>query len=57
MGSWKQDHPKQLKKIVYALSEGNLKKVILDHESRGWAKASDVKEYNYGVGCLMIWNR
>lgn len=57
MYSWKKDKPKQLKKIVYALSESNLKKVVGEHESRGWEKISDVKEYKQGVGCLMVWNR
>jgi hypothetical protein len=55
MGSWKYDRPRELKKIAYALTESTLNKVIEDHESRGWTKASEVKKHGYGVGCLMIW--
>jgi predicted unusual protein kinase regulating ubiquinone biosynthesis (AarF/ABC1/UbiB family) len=57
MGSWKDRRPRQLKKVVYAINDHNLKKVVKDHEERGWARASEDKEYGYGLGCLMIWNR
>jgi hypothetical protein len=55
MGSWRDYPPRQLKKIVYALDDHKINKLIEDHENRGWAKASEVKEYNYGLGCLMIY--
>jgi hypothetical protein len=55
MGSWKDCHTKQLKKIAYALTEDKLRKVIVVHEGRGWTQASEIKEHGYGVGCLMIW--
>jgi hypothetical protein len=55
MGSWKKSHPKQLKKIVFSMTESNLKRLIKSHEDRGWSKASEIKEHGYGVGCLMIW--
>lgn len=55
MGSWKQSHPRQLKKIVYGLTDSAIKKVIEEHESRGWEQASEIKDYNYGLGCLMKW--
>jgi hypothetical protein len=54
MGSWKQDRPKQLKKIVYALTESTLKKLISTHENRGWSLASEIKKHGNGLGCLMI---
>lgn len=57
MGSWKNGRPKQLKKIVYGMNPHNLQKVIDDHVSRGWIKASEIKEYGYGLGCLMVWNK
>jgi hypothetical protein len=55
MGSWRDRQPRQLKKIVYALTENKLLKLIEIHEGRGWSKASEIKEHGYGVGCLMIW--
>lgn len=54
MYSWRNNRPRQLKKVVYAINEHNLKKLIKDHEERGWSVGSDVKEHGYGVGCLMI---
>lgn len=51
--SWKNTHPKVLKKVVYALNEPTLKKLIKDHEDRGWSQASEIKEHGYGFGCLM----
>jgi hypothetical protein len=54
MGSWKQDRPKQLKKIVYALTETTLLKLIKTHENRGWSLASEIKKHRNGLGCLMI---
>lgn len=57
MGSWKQNHPKQLKKIVFAMSLSQLEKLIESHESRGWILASEIKEHGYGLGCLMIHER
>ncbi|MBO0959551.1 hypothetical protein J1P26_07365 [Neobacillus sp. MM2021_6] len=57
MGSWRDNRPRQLKKVVYAINENNLKKVVSDHENRGWAIASDAREYGYGWGCLMKWNK
>lgn len=55
--SWKDVQPRQLKKIVYAINDVKLKKVVSDHESRGWTKASEIKEYGYGLGCLMVWDK
>jgi hypothetical protein len=55
MGSWRDRQPRQLKKIVYALTENKLLKLIETHEGRGWAQASEIKEHGYGLGCLMIW--
>jgi hypothetical protein len=55
--SWKQARPKDLKKVVYAINETNLKKVVADHEERGWKQASEIKEYGYGLGCLMVWDK
>jgi hypothetical protein len=57
MGSWKDVRPKQLKKIVYALDDKKLNKVVEAHEGRGWSRASENKEYNYGLGCLVIWDK
>ncbi|WP_175596781.1 hypothetical protein [Bacillus sp. MRMR6] len=57
MGSWKDGRPKQLKKVVYALNDTKLKQVVEAHEDRGWSRASDNKEYGYGLGCLMVWNK
>jgi len=54
MGSWKQDHPKQLRKIARAMTKTTLKRMIKEHESRGWMVASEVKKHGYGFGCLMI---
>ncbi|WP_163102271.1 hypothetical protein [Peribacillus alkalitolerans] len=45
---------KVLKKVVYAMSPSGLQKNIFAHEERGWKKASPIKEYGYGLGCLMI---
>lgn len=57
--SWKRARPqtKELKKIVYAINEGNLKKVVADHEARGWQRASENKKHGNGLGCLMIWDK
>jgi hypothetical protein len=55
MGSWRKAKPRQLKKIVYALNDNTINKIIKDHEDRGWKKASEVKDYIYGLGCLMIY--
>jgi hypothetical protein len=57
MGSWRDKQFKQLKKVVYAINDSNLEKVIKDHESHGWARASENKEYGYGLGCLMVWGK
>lgn len=53
MGSWRKPFPKQLKKIVYGMNLETIEKVIQAHESRGWVKASEIKEHGYGLGCLM----
>lgn len=53
MGSWKSNHPKILKKVVYALNENRLSQNIAAHEERGWIQASEIKEYQYGLGVLM----
>lgn len=53
MNGWKAQAPKQLKKVVYALNENNLNKVIAAHEARGWQIKSEVKEYRNGVAVLM----
>lgn len=50
---WKAE-PRQLKKVVYGLNESSIKKVIKSHEDRGWKQASEIKEYGYGLGCLMV---
>jgi hypothetical protein len=57
MGSWRNAKFKQPKKVVYAIDSHNLNKVVKDHENRGWLRASDNKEYGYGLGCLMVWQR
>ena len=57
MGSWKDYHQPQLKKVVYAMNPSNLNKLIADHESCGWEKASEIKEYGYGLGILMIFEK
>lgn len=48
---------RQLRKIVYAMNEHGLNKNIQAHESRGWVKASEIKEHGYGVGVLMVWGK
>lgn len=55
--SWKQARPKELKKIVFALTEERLKPLIIDHEKRGWTQASEIKPYNLGLGCQMVWEK
>jgi hypothetical protein len=55
MGSWKNDRPQQLKKIVYAMNASKLNKLVADHEDRGWIRASENKKHGYGLGCLVIW--
>lgn len=57
MAGWRATHPRQLKKIAYALTEDTLKKVITAHEDRGWVRASEVKEHGYGFGCLMVFKK
>lgn len=54
MAGWKEQQPKQLKKVVYALNLTRINKVIKDHEGRGWIKASEIKPHGYGLGCLMV---
>lgn len=46
---------RQLKKVVYALTESALRKNIQSHENRGWVVASEVKPHGYGVAVLMKW--
>ncbi len=53
MRTWKNSRPKTLRKVVYALTEIGLNKNIVAHEERGWKQASEVKEYQYGIGVLM----
>lgn len=55
MAGWKSQRQKQLKKVVYALTEPILSKNITAHEERGWEQASPIKEYGYGFGVLMEW--
>ncbi|WP_428909428.1 hypothetical protein [Niallia sp. Krafla_26] len=55
--SWKNTHPKTLRKIVYALNETTLNQLIEDHEDRGWSQASEIKEHGYGIACLMEFKR
>lgn len=50
---WKSQHQKQLKKLVYAMSENTLNKLVLVHEERGWERASEIKKHGYGVAMLM----
>lgn len=54
MGGWRDVQPRKLKKVVYGINESNIKKVIKSHEDRGWEQASEIKEYGYGLGCLMV---
>lgn len=51
---WKKAQPRLLKKVVYGMNKHTLNQLIVDHESRGWSIASEIKEYNYGLGCLMV---
>ncbi|USK46330.1 hypothetical protein [Cytobacillus oceanisediminis] len=44
---------KQLKKIVYAMTQHGLSQNIEAHEKRGWVTASEIKEHGYGFGILM----
>jgi hypothetical protein len=55
MGSWKDSHPRQLKKIIFAMSLSGLEKLIESHEKRGWIISGEIKKHGYGLGCLMIW--
>ncbi|WML38681.1 hypothetical protein RCG19_15950 [Neobacillus sp. OS1-2] len=57
MSSWRYGRPKQLKKVVYSMTESTLLKLIEVHESRGWIKEGDVKKHGYGLGCLMVWGK
>lgn len=54
MAGWREKQPRVLKKVVYGLTQPNLEKVIRSHENRGWELASEIKEYRYGFGVLMI---
>lgn len=56
MGSWKSVHPRQLRKIVFGLTESSIQKVIEEHEKRGWKMSGEIKKHGYGLGCLMIWS-
>lgn len=51
---WKAQQHRQLKKVVYGMNETTLNKVVKSHEDRGWVRASEIKEYGYGLGILMI---
>ncbi|OCA84454.1 hypothetical protein A8F94_17300 [Bacillus sp. FJAT-27225] len=51
--SWKQAHPRILKKIVYGMNTHSINLVIKSHEDRGWIRSSEIKEYGYGLGILM----
>lgn len=55
MYSWKNDRPRQLKKIAFALTRHTLARVIESHEDRGWSQASKVQRHGRGFGCLMVW--
>lgn len=57
MYSWKNDRPRQLKKVVYGMNEHTINKVIRSHVDRGWVQASEIKPHGYGLGCLMVHNR
>jgi hypothetical protein len=57
MGSWMDYKDRQLKKVVYGLTDATINKAIAAHESRGWERASEIKEYGYGLGCLMIYKK
>ncbi|MGY6209713.1 hypothetical protein ACXEO8_07025 [Cytobacillus firmus] len=53
MAGWKNQRPRQLKKIAYALTEPALMNLVQSHEERGWVQASEVKEHGYGFGILL----
>lgn len=57
ISGWTNARPRQLKKVVFAMSEEKLKKLIINHEVRGWKTAGDVKKYGYGLGCQMVWDK
>ncbi len=44
---------RQLKKVVFAMTQYGLSQNIAAHENRGWVQASEVKEHGYGFGILM----
>lgn len=48
---------RELRKVVFAMSDVNLRKNIENHENRGWKVASEVKKHGYGLGCLMTYGR
>lgn len=51
--AWKEAQPRLLKKVVYALSESRLEKLVVQHEKRGWKRASEIRDYQNGIGILM----
>ncbi|PPA70060.1 hypothetical protein C4B60_10735 [Jeotgalibacillus proteolyticus] len=48
---------RQLKKVVFGLSEATVKKLITRHQERGWIVKSDIKPHGNGVACLMVYPR
>lgn len=54
--TWKKTNM-QLKKVVYALTESNVKRLIEWHEIRGWRQASKIQPHGNGYGCLMTFKR
>jgi len=54
MAGWREERPRKLKKVVTGMNPGTIERVIKSHEDRGWVRASEVKKYGNGLGCLMI---
>lgn len=47
---------RHLRKVVHALTEERLNKLVLSHEDRGWKVASELRKHHNGIGYLMTFD-
>jgi len=51
MSAWIRDG--KVWKILYALTETKLERLVRVHEERGWQLVGEIKPHGRGFGCLM----
>ncbi len=47
---------RRLRKVVHALTEEKLNKLVLSHENCGWKVASELRKFHNGIGYLVTFD-